>query len=146
MKRITDYSQQTAVLVALSPLALLDVFLALWRNLRMIDEIGQIYGLRPSKLGRLKLYRQLFNSMVIASASEIMADYWSDFSSASLTNVLSTRLAQGMGVGLYTARIGIRAMALCRPVNFDKKTRPGLADLLPHIKSFLLEKLKIGPQ
>ncbi len=50
LKQITAYSQQTGVLIALSPLALLDMVLALWRNVRMIDEIGQIYGLRPSRM------------------------------------------------------------------------------------------------
>ena len=141
LKRITAYSQQTGVLIALSPLALLDVFLALWRNLRMIDEIGQIYGLRPSRIGRIQLYRQLLNSMILASATELIADYWTDFSSASLSNVVSTRLAQGMGVGLYTARIGIKAMTLCRPVSFNEESRPGVMALLPHIKTFLVGKL-----
>ena len=141
LKQITTYSQQTGVLIALSPLALLDVFLALWRNLRMIDEIGQIYGLRPTRLGRARLYRQLLNSMVLASTTELVADYWAEFSSASLSNVVSTRLAQGMGVGLYTARIGIKAMTLCRPLSFDEKSRPGVMSLLPHIKEFLVGRL-----
>ncbi len=141
LKRITAYSQQTAVLIAISPLALLDLVLVLWRNVRMIDEIGQIYGLRPTRMGRIKLYRQLINSMMLASATELMSDYWTDFSSASLSNVVSTRLAQGMGVGLYTARIGIKTMALCRPLSFSKESQPGITSLLPHIKSFLVDKI-----
>jgi len=141
LKRITVYSQQTGVLIALSPVALLDLLLALWRNVRMIDEIGQIYGLRPSRMGRIQLFRQLLNSMVLASATELMADYWTDFTSASLSNVVSTRLAQGMGVGLYTARIGIKTMVVCRPLTFTEQSKPGVQELLPHIKSFLLSKL-----
>lgn len=141
LKRITAYSQQTGILIALSPLALLDMGLALWRNIRMIDEIGQIYGLRPSRLGRIKLFRKLINNMLLAGATELIADYWTDFSSASLSNVVSTRLAQGMGVGLYTARIGIRTMALCRPLSFIEGTKPGVKTLLPHIKSYLISKL-----
>jgi len=141
LKRVTAYSQQTGVLVALSPLALLDMGLALWRNIRMIDEIGQIYGLRPSRMGRIQLFRKLINNMLLASATELMADYWTDFSSASLSNVLSTRLAQGMGVGLYTARIGIRTMALCRPLSFTKASKPGVKAILPHVKTYLLSKL-----
>jgi putative membrane protein len=141
LKRITAYSQQTAVLIAMSPLALLDLVLVLWRNVRMIDEIGQIYGLRPSRIGRIKLYRQLINSMMLASATELISDYWTDFSSASLSNVVSTRVAQGMGVGLYTARIGIKTMALCRPLSFSKKSQPGITTLLPHIKAVLVSKI-----
>ncbi len=141
LKRITSYSQQTGVLIALSPLALLDLVLALWRNVRMIDEIGQIYGLRPSRMGRVQLFRQLLKSMVLASATELMADYWTDFTSASLSNVVSTRLAQGMGVGLYTARIGLKTMALCRPLSFTDESKPGIKTLLPHIKTHLISRL-----
>lgn len=143
LKRITAYSQQTAILIAMSPLALLDLILVLWRNVRMINEICQIYGLRPSRMGRVKLYRELINNMMLASATELMADYWTDFSSASLSNVVSTRLAQGMGVGLYTARIGIKTMALCRPISFNEVSQPGISALLPHIKAFLVRKIGV---
>ncbi|TNG00914.1 MAG: TIGR01620 family protein [Gammaproteobacteria bacterium] len=138
---VSRYSQQTGLLVALSPLAIADMILSLWRMLKMVDEISQVYGLRPSLPGRLKLGRRLLGGMALAGASELATDAIADFSTSSAAGIVSSRMAQGIGVGLYVARMGIRTMALCRPVPFEKSTKPKIADLTPAITSFISNKL-----
>lgn len=138
---ISRYSQQTGLLVAISPLAIADMLLSIWRMLKMVDEIGQVYGLRPSLPGRLMLSRELLNGMALAGASELVADAVADFSTSSAAGIVSSRIGQGIGVGLYVARIGIRTMALCRPVPFELENKPRMIDIVPSIKTFIADQL-----
>src|SRR5690554_7520572 len=54
-RRISTYCVQTGVGVAISPWASLDMLLSLWRSIKMIDDIAQVYGVRPSLPNRLRL-------------------------------------------------------------------------------------------
>lgn len=53
---------------------------------------------------------------------------------------LSTRVAQGIGAGLLTARLGIKTMELCRPLPW-MDDKPKLADfrrqLLSQLKNIM---------
>ncbi|HYD29498.1 MAG TPA: DUF697 domain-containing protein, partial [Azospirillaceae bacterium] len=46
--------------------------------------------------------------------------------SGSLAAAVSTRVGQGLVNGLLTARVGVTAMHLCRPVAFSPENRPSL--------------------
>jgi len=139
---VSRYSKQAGLLVALSPLAIADMLLSLWRMLKMVDEIAQVYGLRPSLPGRIRLMRKLFNAMALAGVSDMAADIIADYSSASLAGIVSTRMGQGIGVGLYVARVGIHTMGLCRPIPFNEQNRPRLKNVLLTLKPFIKERLK----
>jgi putative membrane protein len=142
IKIISRYSQQTGLLVALSPLAIADMLLSLWRMLKMVDDISQVYGLRPSLPGRLKLGRKLLGGMALAGASELAVDAIADFSTSSAAGIVSSRMGQGIAVGLYVARMGIRTMQLCRPIPFDQSTKPKMAHLVPALSAFIASHLK----
>ncbi|HBT70117.1 MAG TPA: TIGR01620 family protein, partial [Agrobacterium sp.] len=47
-----------------------------------------------------------------------------------LASKLSARLGEGVINGLMTARIGIAAMDLCRPLPFRAVKRPGIGDFM----------------
>lgn len=51
-----------------------------------------------------------------------------DWVSQDLAARLSARAAQGIGAGLLTARLGIKAMELCRPLPWIGDDRPRLGD------------------
>lgn len=51
-----------------------------------------------------------------------------DWLSQDLAARLSARAAQGIGAGLLTARLGIKAMELCRPLPWLEDDKPRLAD------------------
>lgn len=123
-------SAQTAAGVALSPLALIDALFAVWRTLAMIRRIAAIYQARPGGLASLHLVKLVLGSLVYASTSEILTD----LGPASLAPMVSARLAQGFGAGVLSARIGIRAMRLCRPVAFEEGEEPRLRDIVSGLK------------
>lgn len=119
---ISKFSTEAVVLVALSPVALIDMFIMLWRNIRMLDKISGLYGLKLGYWSRIKLIKQVFINMVYAGASELVADFGTEMVGADLLGKMSARLAQGLGAGLLTSRLGLKAMHLCRPLPFDDKS------------------------
>jgi putative membrane protein len=48
--------------------------------------------------------------------------------SVSLVSQFSARIAQGLGAGIYTAKIGLAAMYVSRPFEFSSD-KPGLSSL-----------------
>lgn len=143
MREVAKFSTESVVLVALSPVALIDMLIMLWRNLRMINKVAGLYGLKLGYWSRIKLIRQVFINMVYAGASELITDFGTDMIGADLLGKLSGRLAQGLGAGMLTARLGVKTMQLCRPIPFDDKPKLGHVrkEMLTTIKSLLSKKI-----
>lgn len=128
LDKVSKFSTESVVLVALSPIAIVDMLLILWRNLKMLDEIAQLYGLKLSYWSRIKLIKQVFVNMVYAGASELIADVGTELLGADLLGKLSARIAQGLGAGMLTARLGLKTIELCRPIPFQDN-KPTLKDV-----------------
>lgn len=126
---ISRMSSETAVLVAVSPLTLVDMALVAWRHLAMIDRLSRLYGLELNYASRLRLLRHVLRDMAFAGVSEMASDASMQLVSMNLAGKLSTRAAQGLGVGLLGARLGLRTQRLVRPLSFTEDQRPRLSDL-----------------
>ncbi|MGL5040207.1 MAG: TIGR01620 family protein, partial [Aeromonas sp.] len=70
--RVAKWSGEAAVLVAFSPLAAVDMMLMLWRNLRMIEDIADVYAIELGYWSRIRLIRQVFRNMLYAGAAELV--------------------------------------------------------------------------
>ncbi|MBY5922158.1 YcjF family protein [Ferrimonas balearica] len=123
------YSAQASLLLAASPMAALDMALMLWRNQAMLDEVARIYGIEPGYWGRIRLVRMILQNLLYAGGSELALDLGTQMLSAELTGKLSARVAQGLGAGLLTARLGYAAMAQCRPLPYNARQRPPLVQV-----------------
>ncbi|WP_306330918.1 YcjF family protein [Vibrio injensis] len=117
---VSRYATEAAVLVAISPLALVDMLLIAWRNFTMIDRLADVYGIELGYWSRLQLFKAVLVNMAVAGASELAIDASMDLLSMDLTKKLSARAGQGLGVGLLTARLGLKAIALLRPLPWQK--------------------------
>ncbi|MCG7600986.1 TIGR01620 family protein [Halomonas sp. McH1-25] len=126
---ISRMSGDTAIMVAVSPLTLVDMMLVAWRNLAMLDRIAALYGLELGYASRLKLFRSVLANMAFAGTSEMVSDASMQLFSMNLAGKLSTRAGQGLSVGLLSARLGLRAMRLMRPLPFDEESAPRIGDL-----------------
>ncbi|MFD2190507.1 TIGR01620 family protein [Pistricoccus aurantiacus] len=126
---ISRMSSDTAIMVAVSPMTLVDMLLVAWRNLALIDRLARLYGLELGYASRLKLLRQVLYNMAFAGASEIASDAGMGLLSMNLAGRLSTRAGQGLGVGLLSARLGLRTLGLARPLPFETGQAPRLGDL-----------------
>ncbi len=126
---ISRMSGDTAVMVAVSPLTLVDMLLVAWRNLAMLERIAALYGLELGYASRLKLFRQVLANLAFAGASEIASEASMELFSMNVASKLSVRAGQGLGVGLLSARLGLRALRLTRPLPFADDEAPRIADL-----------------
>lgn len=140
-KQISQSASENALLVAVSPLAIVDVLFVAWRNIALINKITRAYGIELGYWSRLRLFRLVLVNMAFAGATELVSEMGLEFLSQSVTAKLSMRAAQGIGVGLLTARLGIKAMEFCRPVVFQEQEKPKLStirqELFSTIKSTL---------
>jgi putative membrane protein len=127
LHEVANFSTEAVVLVALSPVAIIDMLIILSRNLRMINKVAGLYGLKLSYWSRIKLIKQVFVNMAYAGASELIADFGTEMLGAELLGKLSASFAQGLGAGMLTARLGAKTMELCRPIPFKEK--PTLSDV-----------------
>jgi putative membrane protein len=123
LNEVAKFSTEAVVLVALSPVAVIDMLIMLSRNLRMINKISGLYGLKLGYWSRIKLIKQVFVNMAYAGVSELVADFGTDMLGAELLGKLSARFAQGLGAGMLTARLGAKTMELCRPIPFKEKPK-----------------------
>lgn len=133
MQCVSRHASASAAMIAVSPFALLDMAIVLWRNLVMLNQVSRAYGIELSYWGRIALIRRVFKTMLYAGASEIIADAGNYALSAGVTGKLSTRLAQGLGAGVLTSRIGVKAMGACRPLPWIAKKPPGLSRMAQQI-------------
>ncbi len=126
---VSRMSGETAVMVAVSPLTLVDMALVAWRSLAMVERLCRLYGLELGYAARLRLLREVLRQMAFAGATEMTGDAGMELLSMNLAGRLSTRAAQGLGIGLTSARLGLRTQRLTRPLPFAEGQAPRLADL-----------------
>lgn len=143
LRRISNHSLQSGLAVALSPWASLDMLLALWRSLKMIDSIAEVYGTRPSLLNRYRLLKSVIHQLAFVAVSDFMIDNLIEESArASLIGATGTRLGQGLGAGVYSVKIGIAAMSVSRPIEFTEYNSPKIKGVISSMIRRLKERLK----
>lgn len=132
-KIVSQHATESAALVAISPLAIADMLLVAWRNFKMIDNLAEVYGVELGYWSRLKLFKATLVNMAAAGASELAVDASMDLMSMDLAGKVSARAGQGLGVGILTARLGLKAMSLLRPIPWHQDRRVKLGSIRKQI-------------
>lgn len=120
-------ARQVATVTAIIPLALADVVAALTANIRMIRRIAEIYGGRGGTLGAWRLTRAVFTHLVATGVVAVGDDLLGSIGGGHLLAKVSRKFGEGMVNGALTARVGIAAMEVCRPIPFNAGTRPSVS-------------------
>jgi len=141
-KLINRFATESALLVALSPLALVDMMAVLWRGTKLIEQIGKVYGIGFGYANRIKLYRMLIKQVMFVGSAELISDLAATALSAELLGKLSGRAAQGLSAGIFTARIGYKAMELSRPLPRLENKRNLLKSTVQNIASKIISRKK----
>jgi putative membrane protein len=143
-REINRSAAESTLMIAVSPLALVDMAFIAWRNLRLINRIAALYGIELGYYSRIRLFRLVLLNIAFAGASELVREVGMDWVGQDIAARLSTRAAQGIGAGLLTARLGIKAMELCRPLPWIGEDKPRLGDfrrqLLVQLKETMSKK------
>ena len=124
LREVEAAARQVAAVTALVPLALADVVVALTANIRMIRRIAEVYGGRSGTLGSLRLTRAVMTHLVATGAVAVGDDVISSVAGGSLLSKISRRFGEGVVNGALTARVGVAAMEVCRPLPFSAGKRP----------------------
>lgn len=125
LAQVEAAARQVATVTALVPMALADVAMAAYANLRMIRALSEIYGGRSSTLGSLTLLRRVLAAVLGAGAIALADDLLGSFASGGVLAKLSRRFGEGVMNGALTVRVGIAAIEACRPLPFAALDRPG---------------------
>lgn len=123
-------ARQVATVTAVVPLALADVAVALTANLRMIRRIAEVYGGRAGTLGAWRLTRTVMAHLVATGAVAVGDDLIGSVAGGSVLTKLSRRFGEGVVNGALTARVGVAAMEVCRPLPLREGRRPSVAAIL----------------
>ena len=87
-------------------------------------------GGRSGSFGSLKLLRRVFGSLVAAGALALTDDMIGSVAGGGVVSKLSRRFGEGVVNGALTARVGIAAMEVCRPLPFIHQPRPKVGNLI----------------
>lgn len=137
---IESAARQVATITALVPLALVDVVTALGANIRMIRRIAEIYGGRAGTLGSWRLLRAVMTHLVATGAVAIGDDMLGSLAGGGVLSKLSRRFGEGLVNGALTARVGVAAMEVCRPMPFTRSRRPSVSGIVKRALTGLFGK------
>lgn len=119
-------ARQVATVTAIVPLAFADVIAALTSNIRMIRRIAEIYGGRAGTLGSWRLTRTVMLHLVATGAVAVGDDLIGSIAGGGVLSKVSRRFGEGIVNGALTARVGVAAMEVCRPLPFTTLKRPSV--------------------
>ncbi|QPM90158.1 YcjF family protein [Pseudooceanicola algae] len=139
-REVETAARQVATVTALVPLAFADVIAALTSNIRMIRRIAEIYGGRSGTLGSLRLLRAVMTHLVATGAVAMGDDMLGSVLGGNLLARLSRRFGEGVVNGALTARVGLAAMEVCRPLAFSPGRRPRVTSIIQSALAGLFSK------
>ncbi len=126
-------AKRVSMVTALAPRAIIDVVFVAAQAVRLIRRIATIYGGRPGFFGFLKLLRSIASHLAITGGMAAGDSLLQQFVGHGIAAKVSARLGEGVLNGLLTARVGLSAMAVCRPLPFATKRPPGVGDVAPFL-------------
>jgi putative membrane protein len=126
---VSAAAQRVSIVTAVSPRALIDVLFVFVASLRLIRQLAYLYGGRPGTLGMIALLRHVIAHLAITGGVAASDSLIQQMLGHGVAAKLSQRLGEGILNGLLTARLGLAAIEVTRPLPFTALPQPALADL-----------------
>lgn len=130
---VLNSAKRVSVVTAVSPRALVDVGYVIYESSRLIRRLAELYGGKPGTLGLFRLARRVIAHLAVTGSIAVGDSLIQQLVGHGVAAKLSARLGEGVINGLMTARVGIAAMDIVRPLPFDAVKRPGIGDFMSEL-------------
>jgi putative membrane protein len=128
-RAIAGAAKQVSLVTAVSPRAIVDVAFVIFVAVRLLRTLAGIYGGRPGLLGFLRLAKAAFNHLAITGGMAVGDSLMQQVLGLGLAARISAKLGEGVLNGLMTARFGLAALSVCRPLPFIREEPPKIGDV-----------------
>jgi len=122
---VSSAAQRVSIVTAVSPGAVIDMLFVFAAALRL----ALLYGGRPGTLGMIRLMRHVVAHLALTGGMAASDSLIQQMLGHGITAKLSAKLGEGLLNGLLTARLGLAAIDVTRPLPFAALPRPMLSDL-----------------
>jgi putative membrane protein len=134
-RAIAAAARQVSVVTAISPRAIVDVAFVVYAAAKLLRRIARIYGARPGFFGALRLARSAVNHLAVTGGVAVGDSIVQQVLGLGLAARVSAKLGEGVLNGLMTARFGLAALEVCRPLPFIREEPPRLGDVAGELLS-----------
>jgi putative membrane protein len=126
---VTSAAKRVSVVTAVSPRAAVDMAFVLYTALKLIRSLAELYGGRPGVLGLFRLVRLVVGHLAVTGGMSAGDSLVQQMLGHGVAAKLSARLGEGVLNGLLTARLGLAAIEVTRPLPFAALPPPSISDL-----------------
>lgn len=128
-RRVSAAAQRVSVVTAVSPRAAIDLVMVFVTALTLVRGLADLYGSRPGALGLVRLIRHVVAHLAVTGGMAATDSLVQQMLGHGVAAKLSARLGEGVLNGLLTARLGLAAIEVVRPLPFAALSRPAVGDL-----------------
>ena len=139
-RMVLSSAKRVALVTAISPRAVIDLLFVGSEILRLIRRLAMLYGGRPGTIGFFRLTRETISHLALTGGIAAGDSLIQQIIGHGVAARLSARLGEGVINGLLTARVGIAAIEVCRPLPFINGSPPRIADVMAALKPLAKDK------
>jgi putative membrane protein len=121
--------KRVSVVTAVSPRAALDMAFVLISVVGLVRRLADLYGARPGALGLIRLLRLTITHLAVTGSVAASDSVIQQMLGHGVAAKVSARLGEGVLNGLLTARLGLAAIEVSRPLPFAALPKPAVSDL-----------------
>ena len=122
-------AKRVSVVTAVSPRAAVDMAFVLITVIGLVRRLADLYGARPGALGLIRLLRLTITHLAVTGGMAASDSVIQQVLGHGVAAKLSARLGEGVLNGLLTARLGLAAIEVSRPLPFAALPKPAVSDL-----------------
>jgi putative membrane protein len=122
-------AKRVSVVTAVSPRAAVDMIFVLVTVVGLVRRLADLYGARPGLLGLIRLLRLTVAHLAVTGGIAATDSLIQQVVGHGVAAKLSARLGEGVLNGLLTARLGLAAIEVSRPLPFAALPPPSVSDL-----------------
>jgi putative membrane protein len=132
---IAHAARRITFITTVAPTPALDMLFVAAQNLRMMRELATLYGGRPSTLSTFRLARMVIGHLAVTGGLALSDNLVQHVVGKGLLGRLSARFGEGAVNGILTARVGLAARDVCRPIPQENSAKDTLGSLLKELVS-----------